>query len=316
MKGDNVNGNDVRTLRDALPYVRKFRDATFVIKCGGEIARDAGALDLLGSDISLCAHLGIHIVLVHGGGPQADELSERLGLEPVKVGGRRVTDEATLEVAKMVYSGKINIDILCALRRHGLKPVGLSGVDGAIVHAVKRPARTVQDPATGIEREVDFGLVGDIVRVDVGLLRHLLSGNDSNEHLFVPVVSSLGGDDDGHVYNINADTVALQIAIAMEASKLVMLTDAPGLMAHPPDRASLISQVTAAQCREMIRSGAVTGGMVPKLEAVIAAVEGGVPRVHILDGKNPDSLLLELFTQQGTGTMVTKDEEEARPPVR
>jgi len=295
-----VNGSDVKLLRQALPYVRKFKDGVFVIKCGGEIARDPDVLDLLARDISLIAHMGVRIVLVH-----ADELSVRLGHQPEKVAGRRVTDGPTLEVAKMVFS-QINLDILAVLRRHGLRPVGLSGVDGGIVHAVKRPASRLHDPEIGGEREVDFGFVGDIVSVDVGLLRHLVSGG------YMPVVSSLCSDDAGTILNINADTIAMSIAVHLQAHKLIMLTDAPGLMVSPPDRSSLISQVTVSRCEELIHSGAVKGGMVAKLEALIAAVRGGVPRVHILDGKNSDSLLMELFTQSGAGTMITANEEEAR----
>lgn len=293
--------NRVEVIRQMLPYVQKHRDATFVIKCGGEIARDPAALDLLGRDISLCAHMGIRIVLVHGGGPQADELSVRLGQKPEKVAGRRVTNGETLEVAKMVFS-QINLDLLAALGRHGLNPVGVSGVDGKIIIAVKRKAKLVRDPETGTEREIDFGLVGDIDHVNVDLLQHLLAGG------YVPVVLSLGGDGAGHIFNINADTVAVVIAIALKARKLILLTDAPGLMEKPPDRSSLISDATVARCKELIQSGAVTGGMVPKLEAIIAAVQGGVYRVHILDGKNPDALLEELFTEDGTGTMITDDD--------
>ncbi|TSC76607.1 MAG: acetylglutamate kinase [Parcubacteria group bacterium Gr01-1014_31] len=301
-----MNGNEVNTLLQALPYMRHHNGATFVVKCGGEIARDATSLDGLSRDLALCIHVGIRIVLVHGGGPQASELSERLGMEPVKVAGRRITDHETLEVAKMVFGGSINIDILSALRRHGLQAVGLSGVDGGIVHAVKRPPTMVDDPESGGKREVDFGLVGDITAVNVGLLQYLISGG------YVPVVSSLGGDDAGHIFNINADTVAAQVAVALKAHKLVMLTDAPGLMANFPDPASLVRHITVPGCEQLLHDGKITGGMVPKVETLLVAVRGGVPRAHILDGKTPHALLLELFTKDGAGTMVTSREEEKR----
>lgn len=297
---------DVSLLLQALPYIRLHKGATFIVKCGGEIARDPTALDLMARDLALCGHVGIQTVLIHGGGPQATELSRRLGVEPEIIDGRRVTDDATLEVAKMVFAGQINIDILSALRRHGLQAVGLSGVDGQIVSAQRRPERDVVDPATGQTRKVDFGHVGDISRVNTRLLRKLLDDG------YVPVVSSLGGDDQGRVYNINADTVAARIAMDMHADKLIFLTDAPGLLADPADRGSLISHISASRCEEMLRTGAIRGGMVPKIETLIEAVRGGVRRAHILDGKRPHSLLLELFTKEGAGTMVTTGEEEKR----
>lgn len=301
-----MNGNEVSLLLQALPYIRHHDGAIFVVKCGGEIARDGEALDGLARDIALCFHVGIRIVLVHGGGPQATDLSRRLGHEPVKVEGRRVTDEATLEVAKMVFAGSINIDILSALRRHGLKAVGLSGVDGGIVNAVRRPPTEMDDPATGAKRQVDFGLVGDITQVNVDLLKYLLTGG------YMPVISSLGGDDQGGVFNINADTVASYVAVALNADKLIMLTDEVGLLADPSDRGTLISHTTAQRCEEMTKSGAITGGMIPKVEMLVHAVRSGVRRAHILHGKTRHALLLELFTKDGTGTMVTSREEETR----
>jgi len=301
-----MNERDVSVLLQALPYIRRHKGATFVLKCGGEIARDKRALDMLAKDVALCTHVGIFIVVVHGGGPQATELSKKLGHEPEIIGGRRVTDDATLEVAKMAFAGQINIDLLASLRRHGLQAVGLSGVDGQIVTARRRPETAVTDPATGQVRMVDFGHVGDIERVNTRLLRRLLDDG------YVPVVSSLGGDDQGKVYNINADTVAARIAVDMRADKLIFYTDAPGLLADPTDRSSLISHIAMTRCEEMLRSGAIRGGMIPKVETLLDAIRGGVPRAHVLDGKKAHSLLLELFTKDGCGTMVTTREEEAR----
>ena len=302
-----MNSQDLGLLRQALPYIKHHRGRTFVVKCGGEIARDAAALDSLANDLALCVLMAsIRVVLVHGGGPQASELSERLGMEPRKIAGRRITDEATLEVAKMVFGGSINTDILSALRRHDLRAVGLSGVDAGIVQAVRRPTTEVNDPATGETQLVDWGLVGDIQSVDTELLRYLLDGR------YLPVMSSLGGDDLGNVYNINADTVAGEIAVNLKADKLILLTDEVGLLKDRADPATLISHITTQRCRELIAGGAVTGGMVPKLETIIRAVDGGVPRAHILHGKRCSALLEELFTKQGTGTMITTRDEEKR----
>ena len=297
---------DVETLLQALPYIRRLKKATLVLKCGGEIARDPDALANLAEDVALCAHVGIRTVVIHGGGPQATELSRKLGVEPNIVQGRRVTDDATLEVAKMVFAGQINIDILGALRSHGLRPVGLSGVDGEVIHAVKRPRTEMEDPSTGETQSVDFGHVGDITEVDTHLLVKLLDDG------YVPVLASLGSDADGRIYNINADTVAARIAMDMKADKLILLTNAPGLLTDPEDPSSLVSHVGATKAEEMLRDGGIRGGMVPKVTTLIEAVRGGVGRAHILDGKQPHSLLLELFTRDGTGTMVTTTAEEKR----
>lgn len=301
-----MKGEEIEVLLQALPYIRRHKGATFVLKCGGEVARDPAALEHLAKDVALCSHVGIRMVVVHGGGPQASELQRRLGHEPQIIQGRRVTDDATLEVAKMVFAGSINIDILGALRRQGLQPVGVSGVDADLIHAVRRPSTEMRDPATGESRTVDFGHVGDITEVNTRLLRKLLDEG------YLPVLASLGSDAEGRIYNINADTVAARVAVDMKADKLLLLTDAPGLLADPDDPESLVSHLSAARCDELLGTGAVRGGMVPKLQTLVEAVRGGVPRAHILDGKAPHTLLLELFTKHGTGTMVTTGEEEKR----
>jgi acetylglutamate kinase len=301
-----VNGHDIATLLQALPYIRRHKGATFVVKCGGEVARDSDALDLLAQDIALCAHVGIRAVVVHGGGPQATELAQKLGHEPHIVQGRRVTDDATLEVAKMVFAGQINIDLLGALRRHGIQAVGVSGVDGNLISAVRRPATEITDAQTGETRQVDFGHVGDITEVNTRLLRKLLDDG------YVPVLASLGSDHEGNIYNINADTVAAHVAMDMQADKLLLLTNAPGLLQDPADPATLISHTCASRCEELLEAGAIQGGMVPKVTTLVQAVRGGVPRAHILNGKAAHSLLIELFTKDGNGTMVTTRAEEKR----
>ena len=301
-----MNGKQVSTLLQALPYLRHHKGATFVIKCGGEIARDPDALDLLAQDIALVAHVGVRAVVVHGGGPQATELSKKLGHEPNIIQGRRVTDDATLEVAKMVFAGQINIDILGALRRHGLRPVGVSGVDGGLIEAVRRGKTAMHDPTTGESQEVDFGHVGDITKVDTRLLATLLGDG------YVPVLASLGSDPAGRIFNINADTVAAAVAMDMSAEKLLLLTSAPGLLADPDDPETLVSHISAAKAEKLLGGDSIRGGMVPKLTTLVEAVRGGVARAHILDGTAPHSLLVELFTKDGTGTMVTTKDEERR----
>ena len=293
---------DVRLLKEALPYLRRHRRQTMVIKIGGEIAADENALDSLAQDISLLTHVNIRVVMVHGGGPQATKLSKELGLEPRLVQGRRVTDEATLAVAKMVFAGQINVDILSALRRHGVRGVGLSGLDGDILHAQRRPPTEMKDAATGETEIVDFGHVGDIIDVDADLLG-LLVGNG-----YVPVVSSLAGDADGNTLNVNADTVASVLARSMGASKLITLTSVPGLLADPTDPESLIHSLTATEARALMQTGAVAGGMVPKLTAMVEALEGGVGAAVVLSGLEESALLLELFTDRGLGTLIEADE--------
>jgi len=292
--------NDITLLKQALPYLRHHKKSTMVVKLGGEIAANRDALRSLAEDVSLLTHVGIRIVLVHGGGPQATEMQKRLGLEPIMVGGRRVTDEATLDVAKMVFAGKINTDILSALRGQGVSAVGLSGVDGDILHATRRPPTDVVDPATGVSRVVDYGLVGDIQAVDTSLLRLLL------ENKYVPVLASLASDGAGNILNINADTVASVLAKDLQASKLVILTGVPGLLRDRNDPASLITRITTDQAKAAMRDGTVAGGMLPKLKALVDAVEGGVGRGHILSGTQPGAILLELFTSAGCGTLIAE----------
>jgi acetylglutamate kinase len=292
--------NEVVLLKQVLPYLRHHKKTTMVVKLGGEIAANPDALRSLAEDVSLLVHVGIRIVLVHGGGPQATEMQRRLGLEPVMVGGRRVTDEATLDVAKMIFGGKINTDILSALRAQGVGAVGLSGVDGNILHANRRPPTEFVDPETGTRSLVDYGLVGDITGVDTSLLTLLL------EAKYVPVLASLAADEKGNILNINADTVASVIAKDLQAGKLVILTGVAGLLRDKSDPASLVSRITTEEARAAMKDGTVAGGMLPKLKALVDAVEGGVGRGHILSGTQPGAILLELFTSKGCGTLIAE----------
>ncbi len=291
-------------LKGALRYVRAYRDNVFVVKLGGDVLADTEALDRVAGQIGLLSSLSIRIVLVHGGGPQATALSRRLGQEPTIVAGRRVTDESALDVAKMVYAGTLNVNLLAALRAHEVQGVGLSGVDADLIAARRRPPVSVVDDA-GVTREVDYGHVGDVDRVDPRVLTTLLDAR------FVPVVSSLAGDSEGNVYNVNADTVAESLAVALQAQKLLFLTGAPGVLRDRTDPATLVTFADPDDLANLMASGALAGGMRPKVEACIRAATGGVERTHIIDGRLPDSILLEVFTGAGCGTMIVGRKEKA-----
>ncbi|MEO8451519.1 MAG: acetylglutamate kinase [Gemmatimonadota bacterium] len=291
-------------LKGALRYVRAYRDHVFVVKMGGEVLADPHVLDQVAAQLALLHSLGIRLVVVHGGGPQASALTRRLGMEPVMVAGRRVTDDEALEVAKMVYSGTLNVDVLSALRRNAVQAVGLSGVDADLLSARRRPPVDLTDDG-GDRRVVDYGHVGDITEVDPRILTTLL------DQRFVPVVASLAGDRDGFVFNVNADTVAEQIAIALKAQKLMFLTSVPGVLRDRNDPASLVAFADPDDLAELMASGALTGGMRPKVESCVRAATGGVERTHIIDGKLPDSLLQEVFTGAGAGTMIVGRKEKA-----
>lgn len=296
---------DIRLLKQALPYIKQYRNKTFVIKLGGEVVSDAGRLNALAEEISLLHELNIRQVIIHGGGPQLSETASRLGIEAKKVGGRRITDDRLLEVAKMVFAGGVSTDILAALRRNGTPGVGLSGVDGDLIQAVRRPPRMVYDESIGTEREVDFQNVGDIRAIRPELLRVLL------ENRFVPVVASLGCSDDGKVLNINADTIAAEIAAVLPAEKLFLLSNVGGVLKNVEDPLSRYSYLTLKQTRELIQGKKVGGGMIPKLTAALTAVHRGVKRAHIIDGCQDNALLYEVFTVQGAGTMILDQSEEA-----
>lgn len=285
-------------LKQAIPYIRMYKGKTFIIKAGGKIIQRRESLDVLAEEVSLLHQLGIRVVLVHGGGPQATEMSQRLGIEPTIVAGRRVTDAQTLEVAKMVYAGSLNVDVLSAFRRHHTKAVGLSGIDGGFITATRRNKKRIE-PFPGAEPiEVDFGFVGDIEHVDTSVIDHLLNGD------IIPVVSPLACDKNGTVFNINADSVAEAIARAMKAEKLIIMTDADGILKNINDPMSLVSYADAAQLKELRSSGSLQGGMLPKVDACISAVTGGVRRAHIINGVKSGTLLKEVFTNSGCGTMI------------
>ncbi len=274
-------------LIEALPYIRRFAGSVMVIKYGGNALAGASEDDALASfaeDIVLLQAVGIHPVVVHGGGPQIATLLKKMGIESTFVDGLRVTDAETLDVARMVLVGKVNSDIVSAINVHGSIAVGLSGADANLIRA-------------DVHSEA-LGFVGNVSKVDPTIVNGLVSQG------LVPVIATIGSDAEGQAYNINADTVAGAIAAAIGAEKLVFLTDVVGIRADADDPSSTVAQVTTAELEAMVASGAANGGMVPKVEACIGAVRAGVSRAHILDGREPHALLVELFTDGGLGTMV------------
>jgi acetylglutamate kinase len=295
----------VEALKRALPYIRLYRGRTFVLKAGGALCGDAPGLKDLAEQVGVLRELGIRVAVVHGGGPQTTAMSRALGMEPTFVDGRRVTDEKTLDVAVMTLAGSANMAVLAACRAAGVPAIGLSGVDAAVVRAVRRPPRDVE--RDGRKVTVDFGRVGDVVSVDPGPLQLLLDAG------IVPVVCPLAADDSGQVLNVNADTVASAVARALAAEKLVFLTDTAGLLEDPADGSSLVSYVDVAGVERLRAKGAIDGGMGPKVAAAIEALRGGVGRVHMVGWRSRSSLLVEVFTNEGSGTLLVRDTAEMLP---
>lgn len=293
-------GNQLRLdlLREALPYIQRFKGKTFVVKFSGKVTENHDRLISLAEELALMHQVGIRLCVIHGGGKQLSELAAQMGVAQTIIEGRRVTDDATLEMAKMIFAGKINTDILAALRNRGVHAVGLSGVDGNIIHAERRPPREVVNRKTGQSEEVDFGHVGDILEIDTRLLTILL------DHGYLPVISSLGADAEGKVFNINADTIAAEIAIRLEAEKIVLLSDVDGIYLRAGEPESKLSRLTADEARGLIEKGTATGGMVPKLQSILELLSRGVKSAHIIDGTMRNALLAEVFTDKGTGTMI------------
>jgi acetylglutamate kinase len=273
----------------------------FVIKLGGEVMLNVAGLRALASDIAILAQSSVGVIVVHGGGPQADALAKKLGHRVRKVAGRRVTDDDALEVAKMVYGGSINLELLAALRAAGALAVGLSGADGRLVTVTRRPPVLVCDRHTGTQEWVDFGHVGDIASVDVSLLDLLLGAG------YVPVIASLAADEQGNLYNINADTVARTLAAALRSDRLYLLTNVPGILLDPADPGSLLPVCTREQAESLIGQGVISGGMLPKVQNCLQALADGVQQVQILDGTQERSLLLESLARTSpVGTLVVE----------
>ena len=274
-----------KVLTQALPYIKQYAGKTVVIKYGGNAMISEELKSAVMEDIVLLSTVGIHVVLVHGGGPEINAMLKKIGKESKFVGGLRYTDRETMDVVEMVLAGKVNKSLVQQLEQHGGRAIGLCGLDGGMIKAVKH-------------KETDLGYVGDITHVNVTLIRNRL------ENGTIPVVATIAaGETDGETYNINADIAAAQIAAAMGAEKLVLMTDVRGLLRDREDEDSLISVVQVSEVAHLKRQGIISGGMIPKIDCCVEAVRRGVRRTHIIDGRIPHSILIEMLTDEGIGTM-------------
>ena len=286
----------VSALKHAAPYIRLFKGKVFVLKVGGEVFAEPEQTNALMEQVGILHQVGIRVVLIHGGGPQSTKLATALGLDTKFVDGRRVTDGDSLEVATMVLNGQINTRIMATCRDLQIPAVGISGLDAGLIQARRRPPVERDGEAT-----VDYGFVGDIEAVDADILRKQLDNG------LMPVVSPLSCDESGTILNINADTVAAAIAAELDAEKLILATGAAGILEDVNDPLSLISYIDRAALDELKAAGKIADGMLPKAAAIDSAIANGVSRVHVISYKLPDSLLLEVFTNEGTGTLVVDD---------
>ena len=296
-----MNQLRLNLLREALPYIQRFKGKTFVVKFSGKVTENKENLASLAEELALLHQVGIRLCVIHGGGKQLSALAEKLGVVQTVIDGRRVTDDDTLELAKMIFAGKINTDILAALRHRGIEAVGLSGIDGNIVHAEKRQPKELLNRETGETKTVDFGHVGDVLKINAKLLSLLLDNG------YLPIVSSLGADNEGRVFNINADTIAAEIAIQLNAEKLILLSDTNGIYLNPHDLETKLSRVNIKEALDLIETGKATDGMIPKLQSLIQLLSKGVKSAHIISGNERNALLSEVFTNDGTGTMIVAE---------
>jgi len=290
----------VNILIEALPYIKKFHQKKIMIKYGGHAMIDAAAKSSTARDTVLLKYVGMKPIVVHGGGPEISRSMSKLGKEPKFIGGLRVTDQETMDIVKMVLVGKINTEIVSNIGLHGGKGVGISGKDNMLLKARKRSPQIVVNQETGEEQMVDLGLVGEIESINPEILKVLTENN------YVPVISPIGVDDKGETLNLNADTVAGEVAGEVGAEKLIILTDVPGILRDHSDPESLIKRVTIPEVMDLIEDGTVRDGMLPKVLTCISALEKGVKSAHIIDGRIKHSVLLEIFTKQGIGTMITR----------
>jgi acetylglutamate kinase len=287
----------IRALRSAAPYIRLYKGKTFVVKAGGGVFGDPAATRALIEQIAVLHSLGIRVVFVHGGGPQLTEVTEKLGVPTQMIEGRRVTDERSIDATAMVLSGLINTRILATCRELDIQAIGLSGVDAGLVQAHKRAPVKLQ---TG-DATIDYGFVGDIDYIDTDVIRKLLDNG------LMPVISPLSSDSSGTLLNINADTVAAAIGAALGAEKLILCTGAPGILERVEDPTSVISFTDLAGLKRLRDEKRIVDGMLPKAKAIESAIQGGVKRVHVISYKAPDAILAEVFTNEGTGTLVVAD---------
>lgn len=281
-----------KTLIEALPYIKEYFGKRIVIKYGGSAMESPKLQELFATDIVLMHYVGINPIIIHGGGPQISGWMKKLGMEPKFIDGLRYTDEKTMEVVKMVLVGKVNKEIVSLVNRHGELAVGVGGDDARLIVAKKKAKNTKG-------QNIDLGFVGDVHKINPEIIDNLLLSG------FIPVIASIGGDDDGQSYNINADTVTSHIAAAVGAEKMIILTDVEGIYTDHNDKNSLISELNIKDAEKLLGSGRIEGGMIPKISACLDAVKRGVEKAHILNGKTEHALLLEIFTNKGIGTMIT-----------
>ena len=287
---------DIDVLIEALPYIKKFHNKIILIKYGGHAMIDDEAMSSTARDTVLLKYVGMMPIIVHGGGPEISRSMDKLGKEPEFIQGLRVTDEETMEIIEMVLVGKISTEIVSQLFKHGGNAISLSGKDSSLIFAHKKGASKIE----GIDEEVDLGLVGEIDCVNTDLVDMFVENN------YIPVISPVGIADDGTSLNLNADTAAGEVASAVNAEKLIILTDVPGVLRDPKDPSSLIPEIRISEVPGLIEEGIISGGMIPKIETCVEAIENGVKSCHIIDGRRDHSLLLEIFTTDGIGTMIYK----------
>jgi acetylglutamate kinase len=285
-----------QVLIEALPYIREFYDSIMVFKIGGSIMSDTEVLEDFVQDVVLLRYIGIHPIIVHGGGPEISQAMERFGKKAEFVGGLRVTDRETLAIARMVLLGNINAELVNLIGKYGGKGIGLSGQDGMFLKAKKKAVQRAEG-----EDPVDLGFVGDVEKVDPEILM-IMAGKG-----YIPVISPIATDDQGNNFNVNADTVAGAVAIAMRAKKFFSITDVEGVRMNPDDPASVISKFPASDFSRLVAEGIIKGGMIPKVEACVSVVQGGVEKAHIIDGRKHHAILLELLTTEGIGTMISRN---------
>lgn len=283
---------------EALPYIREFHGKTIVVKLGGGVMEKDKQLDSLLRDIVLLSYVGMKIVIVHGGGPEVSEEMRKQGKKPKFIEGLRVTDEETMEILHEQLAGKVNKEIVLGLNKHGARAVGISGMDGNFIRARKLLYKTTT--SKGREVEVDLGFVGEVEQINPTVINYLIGTG------YIPVIAPIGIDNEGHSLNINADTVAAELAAAIHAKKLILLTNVVGVMRDPSNEKTLIPQLTPEEAQKLIQEGVIKKGMIPKVEACLRAIQGGVERAHIIKGTIPHVLLLEILTESGVGTMIER----------
>ncbi|GAB4311681.1 MAG: acetylglutamate kinase [Methanobacteriaceae archaeon] len=289
----------VNILIEALPYIKKFHKKKILIKYGGHAMIDAAAMESTARDTVLLKYVGMEPIVVHGGGPEISRSMNKLGKEPRFIEGLRITDQETMDIVKMVLVGKINTEIVSKICLHGGKGIGLSGKDSQLLLAKKKEPHMIMDKLTGEEKYVDLGLVGKIESINPEIIDMLTDNN------YIPIISPIGVDINANSLNLNADTVAGDIASEVNAEKLIILTDVPGILEDPSDPESLIKEISIDEVKELIEAGTIKEGMLPKTLTCMDAIEGGVKSAHIIDGRIKHSILLEIFTKKGIGTMIT-----------